>query len=190
MTGSGWRTTGGDGARALRSCSCCTAGRVTGPITVRSFRWSRPPPTSSFPTRAELIDGKPDAVRAYLRHFWSHWSGPGYEPTESHLDHLLSVYGQPGAFAASIAWYRAGGATVAVSLAERVPDVDNRIAVPTTVPWPDHDPLFRFEWSDRIGSFFTAATLRRLHGAGHFTPLERPQDFAAAVTAAAAAGRG
>jgi pimeloyl-ACP methyl ester carboxylesterase len=163
---------------------------VTGPITVRSFRWSRPPPTSSFPTRAELIDGKPDAVRAYLRHFWSHWSGPGYEPAESHLDHLLSVYGQPGAFAASIAWYRAGGATVAVSLAERVPDVDNRIAVPTTVPWPDHDPLFRFEWSDRIGSFFTAATLRRLHGAGHFTPLERPQDFAAAVTAAAAAGRG
>ena len=80
MTGSGWRTTGGDGARALRSCSCRTAGRGTGPITVRSFRWSRPPPTSSFPTRAELIDGKPDAVRAYLRHFWSHWSGPGYEP--------------------------------------------------------------------------------------------------------------
>ena len=28
----------------------------------------------------ELVDGQPDAVRAYLRHFWSHWSGPGYEP--------------------------------------------------------------------------------------------------------------
>ncbi len=30
----------------------------------------------------ELIDGKPDAVRAYLRHFWSHWSGPEYQPAE------------------------------------------------------------------------------------------------------------
>ena len=28
----------------------------------------------------QLVDGQPDAVRAYLRHFWSHWSGPGYEP--------------------------------------------------------------------------------------------------------------
>src|SRR5580658_3837205 len=28
----------------------------------------------------QLIDGQPDAVRAYLRHFWTHWSGPGYTP--------------------------------------------------------------------------------------------------------------
>ncbi len=48
------------------------------------------------------------AVRAYV-----------VEPAESQLDHLVSVYAQPGAFAASIAWYPAGAATVAVSLAER-----------------------------------------------------------------------
>ena len=29
---------------------------------------------------AQLIDGQPDAVRAYLRHFWEHWSGPDFEP--------------------------------------------------------------------------------------------------------------
>src|ERR1700759_4176490 len=29
----------------------------------------------------ELVDGQPEAVRAYLRHFWSHWSGPGYQPS-------------------------------------------------------------------------------------------------------------
>ena len=51
----------------------------------------------------QLVDGQPDAVRAYLRHFWSHWSGPGYEPAPGHLDHLVSVYRAPGAFAASIA---------------------------------------------------------------------------------------
>ena len=133
----------------------------------------------------ELIDGKPDAVRSYLRHFWSHWSGPGYEPSSGDLDHLVSVYGGPGAFAASIAWYRAGAGAVAASMAEQVPAPDQRIPVPTTVLWPSHDPLFPQAWSDRIGEFFAAATLTLLDGVGHFTPLECPETFAAAVIAAA-----
>jgi pimeloyl-ACP methyl ester carboxylesterase len=132
----------------------------------------------------QLIDGQPVAVRAYLRHFWSHWSGPGYQPAAGHLDHLVAVYGPPGAFAASIAWYRGGAGSVAASLAERAPDPGDRIAVPTTVLWPEHDPLFPREWSDRIGEFFSAARLGRLDGAGHFSPLEAPEAFAAAVIAA------
>jgi pimeloyl-ACP methyl ester carboxylesterase len=137
---------------------------------------------------AELIDGRPDAVRAYLRHFWSHWSGPAYEPDEQHLDHLVSVYGPPGAFTASIAWYRAGAGSVAASLAERIPDPGDRIAVPTTVLWPEHDPLFPREWSDRIGEFFADQHLTWLDGAGHFSPLEAPGAFAAAVVAAVGTG--
>ena len=134
---------------------------------------------------AQLIDGQLDAVRAYLRHFWSHWSGPSFEPDSDHLDHLVSVYGAPGAFAASIAWYRAGAGSVAASLAERAPDRADRIAVPTTVLWPEHDPLFPREWSDRIGEFFAAAELAWLDGAGHFSPLEAAGEFAAAIVAAA-----
>jgi len=107
-----------------------------------------------------------------------------------HLDHLVSVYGPPGAFTASIAWYRAGAGSVAASLAEQVPDPDRRIAVPTTVLWPSHDPLFPREWSDRIGDFFAAATLRPLDGVGHFTPLESPRDFAAGIIAAAGVSSG
>jgi pimeloyl-ACP methyl ester carboxylesterase len=94
----------------------------------------------------------------------------------------VSVYGPPGAFAASIAWYRAGAGSVAASLAERVPG--RKIAVPTTVLWPEYDPLFPREWSDRIGEFFAAVTLTWLDGAGHFSPREDPQAFAAAITAA------
>jgi pimeloyl-ACP methyl ester carboxylesterase len=134
----------------------------------------------------QLMDGQPEAVRAYLRHFWSHWSGPGYQPSGDHLDHLVSVYGAPGAFAASIAWYRAGAGSVAASLAEQAPAPDARIAVPVTVLWPEHDPLFPRQWSDRIGEFFAAAELTWLDGAGHFSPLEAPAQFAAAVTAAVA----
>ena len=97
----------------------------------------------------------------------------------------MSVYGPPGAFTASIAWYRAGAGSVAASLAEQVPDPADRIAVPTTVLWPEHDPLFPREWSDRIGEFFADARLTWLDGAGHFSPLEAPGEFAAAVVAAA-----
>jgi pimeloyl-ACP methyl ester carboxylesterase len=139
---------------------------------------------------AELIDGRPDAVRAYLRHFWSHWSGPAYEPDDEHLDHLVSVYGPPGAFTASIAWYRAGAGSVAASLAEKAPASGDRVAVPTTVLWPEYDPLFPREWSDRIGEFFADARLTWLDGAGHFSPLEAPGEFAAAVVAAAGTGPG
>jgi pimeloyl-ACP methyl ester carboxylesterase len=139
---------------------------------------------------AELIDGRPDAVRAYLRHFWSHWSGPAYEPDDEHLDHLVSVYGPPGAFTASIAWYRAGAGSVAASLAEKAPASGDRVAVPTTVLWPEYDPLFPREWSDRIGEFFADARLTWLDGAGHFSPLEAPGEFASAVVAAAGTGPG
>lgn len=132
----------------------------------------------------QLIDGHPDAVRAYLRHFWEHWSGPDFGLPASHLEHLVAAYAPEGAFAASVNWYRAGAGSVARSLRERPPAPADRITVPTTVLWPSHDPLFPPAWSDRIGEFFADARLIRLPGAGHFTPLERPDEFAAAVTAA------
>jgi pimeloyl-ACP methyl ester carboxylesterase len=129
----------------------------------------------------ELVDGHPAAVRAYLRHFWSHWSGPAFEPDERRLDHLVEVYGPPGALTASVAWYRAGSGMVAVSLAERAPAPRERIAVPTTVLWPEHDPLFPSAWSDQLEKFFAAVELESLEGVGHFTPVEAPEAFAAAI---------
>ena len=155
--------------------------RILAPQAQREF-WYQAFHNLELSTR--LVDGNPDAVLAYLRHFWSHWSGPGYEPGGDHLDHLVSVYGPPGAFAASIAWYRAGAGSVAASLAEQAPDPGDRIAVPATVLWPEYDPLFPRAWSDRIGEFFAAAELAWLDGVGHFSPLEAAGEFAAAILAA------
>jgi pimeloyl-ACP methyl ester carboxylesterase len=134
----------------------------------------------------ELVDGRPEAVRAYLRHFWSHWSGPAFTPDQRRLDHLVEVYGPPGAMAALVAWYRAGSGMMAVSLAEQAPAPSERIAVPTTVLWPEHDPLFPRAWSDRLEAFFSDVTLELLDGVGHFTPVEAPEAFAAAVRRALA----
>ncbi|WP_300015510.1 alpha/beta hydrolase [Pseudonocardia sp.] len=129
----------------------------------------------------QLVDGDRDAVRAYLEHFWTHWSGPAYTPDAAELDRLAADYARPGAFVASVNWYRAGAGMVARSVAERAPTPADRIATPTTVLWPEHDPLFPREWSDRVGEFFTDADVRALDGVGHFTPLEAPAAFAAAI---------
>jgi pimeloyl-ACP methyl ester carboxylesterase len=134
-----------------------------------------------LPLAAQLIDGNPDAVREYLRHFWSHWSAPNFVVPEDDLERLVSDYALPGAFTASIAWYRAGAGMIAQSLSELPPDRAIKIHVPTDVLWPQHDPLFPREWSDRLDSYFSDVELHFAFEAGHFTPLECPDQFAELV---------
>lgn len=129
----------------------------------------------------QLIDGSRHAVRVYLDHFWTHWSGPGFVLDTAQLDRLTDGYARPGSFVASINWYRSGSAMVARSVAERAPEPSARLTTLTTALWPEHDPLFPRAWSDRVGEFFTDIEVRPIDGAGHFTPLEAPEEFAAAI---------
>lgn len=152
--------------------------RVLEPDAQREY-WYQP--FHRLEVSGQLLDGDPDAVRTYLRHFWSHWSGPAFELPEADLDRLVDRYAMPGAFAASIGWYRAGSGTVATSLAEREPPAAKRIAQPTRVLWPEHDPLFPPAWADRLGAWFANVTVTPLPDAGHFSPLEAPEAFAAAI---------
>ncbi len=131
-----------------------------------------------LPLADRLIDGNPEAVREYLRHFWNHWSGPDFTVSEDDLDRLVSDYALPGAFKASIAWYRAGAGTIAQSLTELPPGRAIKIHAPTDVLWPQHDPLFPREWADRLEDYFVDVRLHFADGVGHFTPLECPETFA------------
>ncbi|MGN9911207.1 alpha/beta fold hydrolase [Phytohabitans sp. LJ34] len=153
--------------------------RILSPAAQREF-WF--PAFNQLPLAADLIDGRPDAVRAYLRHFWTHWAGPGFTVPDEHIDHLVSLYAEPGAFTALLGWYRASGGALARVAAERPAE---RLAAPTTVLWPDHDPLFPPAWSDRLDQYFADLRLHRLSDTGHFVPMESPREFAAAVAAAA-----
>ena len=138
-------------------------------------------PFHRLPLAEQLLDGDERAVRAYLEHFWVALERAGLVTSAGPARPAPTLYARPGAFTASIAWYRAGSGTVAVSIAETPPAPENRIAVPTTVLWPEHDPLFPFAWSDRLDRFFSDVELYRLDGAGHFSPLEAPGAFAAAI---------
>jgi pimeloyl-ACP methyl ester carboxylesterase len=99
--------------------------RVLTPDTTREFWYQSFHQLSLI---EEVLDGDRAAVRAYLAHFWSHWSGPAFEPGDERLDHLADAYGEPGAMTASVAWYRAGSGMVASSLAETEPEPEYRIA--------------------------------------------------------------
>lgn len=152
--------------------------RVFGPGPLREFWYQA---FHRLPLSESLVDGNPDAVREYLRHFWEHWSGPGFTVTDEHLDHLVSVYGPPGAFTASVQWYRAGAGTTTAAANETTPAPQGRLATPTVLLWPEHDPLFPREWSDRVDEFFSQARLRLVDGAGHYAPLEYPAVIAEEV---------
>jgi pimeloyl-ACP methyl ester carboxylesterase len=156
--------------------------RVLEPSAQREFWYQA---LHRLPLVEELIDGRPEAVHAYLHHFWEHWSAPGWSTTPERFAALVELYAPPGAFTASIAWYRAGSGTVARALAERPPAAADRIATPTTVLWPAHDPLFPPAWGDRLSEFFADLEVRVLPASGHFVPLEAPDEVAAAVTRAA-----
>jgi len=126
---------------------------------------------------APPLPGAGERVRAP----WTNWSGPSFALGDERLDHPTDVYSPPGAFAASIAWYRAPEQTFASSPREKTPDREKRTAAPTTVLWPEHDPLFDRAWSDRLDDYFSDVELELLDGVGHFTPLEAPDAFAAAI---------
>jgi len=152
--------------------------RILGPDPQREFWYQA---FHRLPLAQRLLDGNRAGVRHYLEHFWTHWSGPDYTPEPAELDRLADAYGRPGAFVTSVNWYRSGSAAVARALAEQVPDPADRIAPPTTLLWPEHDPLFPRAWSDRVDDWFAAADLRLVDGIGHFVPLEAPEVFAAAL---------
>ena len=152
--------------------------RILGPDPQREFWYQA---FHRLPLSERLLDGNRAAVRTYLEHFWTHWSGPDYAPEPAQLDRLADAYARPGAFVRSINWYRSGSAAVARALAEQTPDPADRITPPTTILWPEHDPLFSRDWSDKVDDWFAAADLRFVDGIGHFVPLEAPEVFAAAI---------
>jgi pimeloyl-ACP methyl ester carboxylesterase len=155
--------------------------RVLDPDAQREFWYQT---FHRLPLAEQLLDGRPDAVRAYVSHFWEHWSAPGWSLPADELDALVARYAPAGALTASLGWYRAGAGTVARSLAETPPDRAARIPARTHVLWPAHDPLFPRAWGDRLDEFFADVTVTDLPGSGHFVPLEAADDFAAAVGAA------
>jgi pimeloyl-ACP methyl ester carboxylesterase len=124
-----------------------------------------------FPWAADLIGHDRETLEIYLRHFYTHWWGDG-AVDEAHFQSLVDQYNQPGAFAASIAWYRsrAQSREQEVTAAVRATLLDT----PTQVLWGERDPITPSVFAESLGQSFSDFELTRLPGVGHFAPLEAP----------------
>ncbi len=56
-------------------------------------------------------------------------------------------------------------------------------SVPTCVRWAEHDPLFPFSWTDRLGATFSNLDLGLFPETGHFPHREHPGRAAAEIAA-------
>jgi pimeloyl-ACP methyl ester carboxylesterase len=132
----------------------------------------------------QVFDGNADAIRALLKIHLDGWSGPGSTVTNELLDHMVEVYSAPGAFTAGVSWFRhIEGNPISDYAAEKVPQLSDRLDKPTSILWPECDPLFPMAWSDQIDRFMSNFSLKFMPGVGHFSPTEAPALFSAEIFA-------
>jgi pimeloyl-ACP methyl ester carboxylesterase len=127
-----------------------------------------------LPLAEALIDGRRRAVEVYLGHFYAHWSGS--KPIRRELfASVIDAYARPGAFAASLAWYRARAA-----YRERELPLAP-VEVPAIALWGDCDPMRPLAHREGFEQAFPRSQSRVLAGVGHFVPIEAPAAVAEAV---------
>lgn len=171
------------GSRIAQAMVRADASRITGAVLTPGYpgigaRSGAPELAGRFwyqhfhrtPLAARLVDGRAEAVRDHLAFLVDAWCASDELTTGPRFDAVVRAYSRPGAFAASIAWYR-----------DNVGYADGRPStVPTTMLWPDRDPLFPVAWTDELDAWFADVECRVI-ASGHFVPLEAPEQVAAAV---------
>ena len=120
-----------------------------------------------------MVGSSREAARIYYRHFLTHWchQKSAFDPfLEEWVDNFLSNGNVQGGFD----WY------IGVSKFRRRMMQEGGIAmpkvmVPTYMLWGAHDPVLRFEFSDKVGDYFEPVTVEKAAAAGHFVHFEVPE---------------
>ena len=119
-----------------------------------------------------LVGASRESCRLYIGHFlkaWSHRKHVFDDQLEAFTDNFL----KDGNLAGGFAHYRAAHAGRIRMMKGEAPALPP-IGVPTCVRWAEHDPLFPYEWTDRLGETFTNLDLAMFGDVGHFPHREDP----------------
>ncbi|KNY20791.1 alpha/beta hydrolase [Methylobacterium sp. ARG-1] len=127
-----------------------------------------------------LVGASRESCAAYIGHFLRHWSHrkDAFDPV---MDVFADNFWKPGNLAGGFAHYRAAQAGRIAMLKGKAPTLPP-IAVPTCVRWAEHDPIFPYAWTDRLGETFSDLDLALFPGVGHFPHREDPDRAAAEIT--------
>ena len=128
-----------------------------------------------------LVGATRESCRTYIGHFlkeWSYREDAFDDVLEAFTDNFLKEGNLVGGFA----HYRAAHAGRVRMMQGEAPKLPP-ITAPTCVRWAEHDPLFPFSWTDRMGETFSNLDLAMFSGVGHFPHREDPDRAAGEITA-------
>lgn len=128
-----------------------------------------------------LVGASRESCRAYIGYFLKHWSHRK-QAFDAVLEAFVDNFLKEGNLAGGFAYYRAAHAGRIRMLKGEAPRLAP-IDVPTCVRWAEHDPLFPYAWTDRLGETFTNLDLAMFAGVGHFAHREDPDRAAAEIAA-------
>jgi pimeloyl-ACP methyl ester carboxylesterase len=128
-----------------------------------------------------LVGATRDTCRAYIGHFLKAWSYRK-DAFDDALEAFTDNFMKPGNLAGGFAHYRAAHAGRIRMMQGDVPTLPP-ITVPTCVRWAEHDPLFPYAWTDRMGETFSNLDLAMFPRVGHFPHREDPDRAASEIAA-------
>jgi pimeloyl-ACP methyl ester carboxylesterase len=126
-----------------------------------------------------LVGATRESCRAYIGHFLRHWAHRK-DAFDDVLDVFTDNFLKPGNLAGGFAHYRAAHEGRVAMMNGAAPALP-LITLPTCVRWAEHDPLFPFAWTDRLGETFAVLDLALFPGVGHFPHREDPERAAAEI---------
>ena len=128
---------------------------------------------------ARLVGASRESCQAYFSYFLRHWAHRK-QAFDDILPAFVDNFLKPGNLAGGFAHYRAAHAGRIAIMKGEAP-VLPPIATPTCVRWAEHDPLFPYEWTDRLGETFVNLDLALFPDVGHFPHREDPDRAAAEI---------
>ena len=132
-----------------------------------------------MPFAPALVGASRDTCRAYIGHFLRHWSHRK-DAFDAVLEQWVDNFMAPGNLAGGFSYYRAAHAGRLQTMTETAPKLPP-ITVPTCVRWAEHDAIFPWPWTDRLGETFADLDLAMFEGVGHFPHREDPDRAAAEI---------
>jgi pimeloyl-ACP methyl ester carboxylesterase len=129
-----------------------------------------------MPMAPALVGASRETCRAYFGYFLRHWAYRKMafdDVMEQFVDNFL----KPGNIEGGFAYYRAAHAGRIAMMEGKAP-VLPPITQPTCIRWAEHDPIFPYAWTDRLGETFSNLDLGMFEDVGHFPHREDPEQAA------------
>jgi pimeloyl-ACP methyl ester carboxylesterase len=123
-----------------------------------------------------LLSSSREACKLYISHILHHWTYQK-DAFDGVFEDFIDNFMKPGNLAGGFAYYQAAHVGRMAIIRGEAPRL-SPITTPTCVRWAEHDPIFPFAWTDRLGETFANFDLKMLPGVGHFPHREDP-DLAA-----------